>query len=57
MNDNECFNWYMARYLHLANHNPARIRNIDEILADELDYEDTKYPDNIKDIHTIQKNK
>ena len=56
MNDNECFNWCIVRYLHLADQHPARIRKNDEILADELDFEDIKYPVNIKDIHKIQKN-
>ena len=32
-----------------------RVRKIDEILADKLDFEDIKYPVNIKDIHKVQK--
>ena len=34
VNDNECFNWCLVRYLYPADHHLARIRNIDEILAD-----------------------
>ena len=55
INDNECFKWCAARYLHPGSDHPARIRMIDEILADELDFEDIKFPARIKDIHKIQK--
>ena len=30
------------------NHHPTRIRKTDEILADELDFEDIKFPVTIK---------
>ena len=56
MNDNEYLKWYTVRYLHPADHHPARITKISEILADELDFEDTKFPVKIKDIHKIEKN-
>ena len=57
MNDNECFQWCIFRYLHPADHHPGRIRKIGEILADELDFKDLKCPVKIKDIHKIEKKK
>ena len=52
----ECFKFCIVRYLHPAEHHPTRIRKIDEILADELDFENIKFPVKIKDIHKIKKN-
>ena len=57
MNDKECFQWCIFRYLHPADHHPERIRKTDEILADELDFKDVKSPVKIKDIHKIEKEK
>ena len=37
MNDNECLKWFIVRYLHPADHDRAKIRKTDEILADESD--------------------
>ena len=51
----ECFKFCIVRYLHPAEHHPTRIRKIDEILADELDFENIKFPVKIKDIHKIKK--
>ena len=44
------FKVVLVRCLH-----PARIRKIDEIVADELDFEDIKFPVKIKYIHKIEK--
>ena len=55
MNDNECFHWCIVRYFRPADHHLARVRKIDEILADKLDFEDIKHPVNIKDIHKFKK--
>ena len=52
----ECFKFCIVRYLHPAEHHPTRIRKIDEILADELDFENIKFLVKIKDIHKIKKN-
>ena len=48
MNDNECFKWCIVRYLHPADHHSTRIRKIDEVLPDELDFEDIKLPVKIR---------
>ena len=55
INDNERLKWCIVRYLHPADHHPARIRKTDEILADELNFEGIKFPVKIKDIHKIEK--
>ena len=55
INDNERLMWRIVRYLHPADHHPARIRKTDEILADELNFEGIKFPVKIKDIHKIEK--
>ena len=48
MDDTECFKWCIVRYLHSAGHHPAKTRKTDEMLADELDLEDIKFPVKIK---------
>ena len=54
-NNNKCFKWCIDRYLHLADYHPARIIKIDEILADELDFEEIKLLVKTKDIRKIKK--
>ena len=44
-----------SQILNPAEHHPARITKIDEILGDELDFEEVKFPVKIKDIHKIKK--
>ena len=53
--DNECFKWCLVRCLHRANPHLARIRKIDKLSGDELDFKNIKFPVNIKDIHTIER--
>ena len=38
IDDNECFNWCLVRYLRSVNKNPARIRNTDKDFARKLDF-------------------
>ena len=45
----------MVRYLHPADHHPARIEKVDKDFARELGFEDRKFPIKIKDIHKIEK--
>ena len=51
IDDNECFKWSIARYLHPENHYPARITKADKYFADKLDFKDIKFPVKIRDIH------
>ena len=55
MNDNECFKWCIVRYLHPAYHHSTRIRKIDEVLPDELDFEDIKLPVKIRKKKNIKR--
>ena len=57
INDNECFKWCLFRYLHDADHNPARIRKVDKDFARELDFHNITFPVKIRDIHKIKKKK
>ena len=47
--------WFLVRCSHPADHHPEKIRKIDEISADELDFNAIKPPVKIKDIHNIEK--
>ena len=55
--DNECFKWYLVRYLNLKDHNPRRITKADKDFAKRLDIKDIKFPVKIRDIHKMKKKK
>ena len=38
--DDNCFCWCLVRYLHPANHYPARITKTDKDFAKKLDFKD-----------------
>ena len=38
-NDNKCFKWSPVRYLHVADNHPGRIKSIDKLFGDELDFQ------------------
>ena len=38
--DNECFKSCLVRYLNPADHHVARIKKINKLFGDELDFED-----------------
>ena len=40
IDDNECFKWYIVRYLNPADHHPARITKTDKDFAEKLDFKD-----------------
>ena len=40
IDDNRCFNWCLERYLNSVGHQPARIRKIEKLFGDELDFEE-----------------
>ena len=33
IDDNKCFKWFLVKYLHPADHHPARIKNADKIFC------------------------
>ena len=51
IDDNECFKQCLVRYLHLADHHPARTKKVDKDSAKQ----DIKIPIIIRDIHKIKK--
>ena len=40
--DTECFKWCLVKYLHPADHDPARITKADKDFGKELDFKDIK---------------
>ena len=55
VDDNECFKWFLIRYVNPADHHPARITKADEDFAKKLHFKDIKFPVKIRDIHKIKK--
>ena len=56
IDDNECFGWCLVRYLHPADHHPARITKAHRDFARKLNFEVIKFPVKIRDIYKIEKN-
>ena len=55
--DNECFKWCLFRYLHPADHHPARIKKADKDFSKRLDFKEKKFPVITRDIQKIEKKK
>ena len=53
--DNQCFKWFLKRYLNPADHHPARIRKVDRMFESDLDLKDIKFPIKIRDICKTEK--
>ena len=47
--DNECFKWYLVRYLHPTDHNPRKMRKFDKLCGDKLDFESIRVPFKVRD--------
>ena len=56
IDDNECFKWYLVRYLNPADHHPARIFKADKDFSKILYFKDMHFPVTIRDIHKTEKN-
>ena len=54
-NDNECFKWYLFRYLNPTDHNPRTITKVDKYFAKSLNFKDIKFIVKFRDIHKIEK--
>ena len=54
IDDNECFKWCLVRYLNPENHHPARIAKAGKDFAKTLDFVDTNFPIEIRDIHKME---
>ena len=55
VDDNECFKWFLVRYLSLADLNPRRITKNDEDCPKTFDFKDIKIQFKIRNIHKIEK--
>ena len=44
----------MVRYLHPADHHPERIRKVNILYGDKLDFKDIKFSVKVRDIHKIE---
>ena len=53
--DNECFKQCLFRYLYPTDHNPRRIRKVDKLYEDKLDFKDIKLTVKVRDIHKIER--
>ena len=54
--DNEYLKWCIVRYLHPAYHHLVGVGKIDEISADELDFEDINFQSKLKTLQNKKKN-
>ena len=54
IDDNECFNWCIVRYLNLVDHHPARTTKADKDFVKKLDFKDI-FSHLIRNIHKISK--
>ena len=52
--DNDCFKWWLVRYLNAADHHPATIRKDDKNFAKTLNFKDIGFPVKIRDIQKIE---
>ena len=55
IDENDCFKWYLIRYLNPANHDPARITKAEKNSAKKINFKDIKFPVRIRDIYKIEK--
>ena len=55
INDVECFKWCLVKYLHPADHHPARITKANKNFAKELDFKEIKFSVKVRDIRKIEK--
>ena len=53
--NNECFKWYLVKYLNPTDHNLRSITKADNDFAKKHDFKDIKLPVKIRDIHKIEK--
>ena len=53
--NNECFKWYLVKYLNPTDHNLRRITKADKDFAKKHDFKDIKFPVKIRDTLKIEK--
>ena len=55
IDDNECFKWFLVRYLNSSDHHPVGTTKLDKDFEKMLDFKYIKYPVKVRDIHKIGK--
>ena len=51
----ECFKWCFFKCLNPTDHHPGRVRKVDRLSVDELDFRDMKFPVKFRAISEILK--
>ena len=54
IDDNECFKWYLIRYLNPADHNSWKITKADRDFPKSFDFKDINFPVKIREIYKIE---
>ena len=57
INDNKYLRWCLVKYSNPVDNHPARIRKIDKLFRDDMDFKDITFPIKVKDIQKVQKKK
>ena len=55
IDDNECFKWFIVRYVNPADHDPRRITKTNKDFTKKINFKDIKFPVKVRDIHKIEK--
>ena len=55
IDDNECFKWYLVRYLNPVDYQSARITKADKDFANRLDFKDIKFPVKVRKLEIYTK--
>ena len=55
IDDNECFLWYLVRYLNPVDYQSARIAKADKDFANRLDFKDIKFPVKVRKLEIYTK--
>ena len=55
IDDNECFKWCLVRYLHPADHHPARITKAGKYFAKEFDFKDINLQSQLETFTELEK--
>ena len=57
IDDNKYLKWCLVKYSNPVDNHPARIRKIDKLFRDDMDFKDITFPIKVKDIHKVEKKK
>ena len=57
IDDNKYLRWCLVKYSNPVDNHPARIRKIDKLFRDDMDFKDITFPIKVKDIHKVEEKK